>query len=196
MIKDFMSSQKAFNKNIEEKLEKLDNLVLKADSLAHDVETLKIRNTPLEAKKTEPLNVIQVQINDNLRMLAQIRARREREAEIVENSTKSEVVKICTIQPFEELKTFSTHEYPNAYKHDNVKKSGIGDVKTLGSSSPQNLESVNFSSEKIAESGLDDNMSLGETFPTIFEDDKLYFENCTLSYVIKFLRPKILMLVS
>ena len=35
-------------------------------------------------------------------MLAQIRARREREeGEIVEKSAKRESVKICTIQPFE-----------------------------------------------------------------------------------------------
>ena len=31
-------------------------------------------------------------------------------------------------------------------------------------------------------------MSLGEIFPTIFEDDKLDFDNCTISYVIKFLQ--------
>ena len=42
-------------------------------------------------------------------MLAQIHARREREAEIAENSAKSDSIKICTIKPFEELKTFSTH---------------------------------------------------------------------------------------
>ena len=116
MLKDFISSQKVFNKTVEEKLEKLDNLVLKVDSLAHDVEILKIRTTPLEAKKTEPINAIQVQINENIRMLAQIHARREREAEIAEKTAKSEPVKICTIQPFEEVKTFSTHEYPNAFK--------------------------------------------------------------------------------
>ena len=70
---------------------------------------------------------------------------------------------------------------------------------TLGRKSPQNSESVNFASEKTAESGLDDNMILGETFPTIFEDDKLDFYNCTLSDVIIFFYKKwlkILMLVS
>ena len=51
---------------------------------------------------------------------------------------------VATIRVFEEVKTFSTHEYPNAYKHVNVKISGIGEVKTLGRRSPQNLESVNF----------------------------------------------------
>ena len=68
MLKDFMSSQKSFNKNIKEKLDKIDNLVLKVDSLAHDVEILKIRTTPLEAKKAETINAIQVQINNNLRI--------------------------------------------------------------------------------------------------------------------------------
>ena len=62
MLKEFISSQKDFNKTVDERLAKLDNLVLKVDSLAHDVEILKIRTTPLEAKKTEPINAIQVQI--------------------------------------------------------------------------------------------------------------------------------------
>ena len=47
---------------------------------------------------------------------------------------------------------------------------------------------MNFASEKNAESWLDDIMILGETFPTIFEDYKLYFDNCTLSDDIKFLQ--------
>ena len=105
--------------------------MLKVDSLAHNTEIMKIRTTPLEAKKTEPINSIQVQINENIRMLAQIRARREREeAEIAEKSAKREPVKICTIQPFEEVKTFSTHEYPNAPKHVDVKTNRIGEVMT------------------------------------------------------------------
>ena len=75
MLKEFISSQFFFNKTVEEKLEILDNVVVKVDSLAHDVEILKIRTTPLEVKKSEPINAIEVQINDNIRMLAQIPAR-------------------------------------------------------------------------------------------------------------------------
>ena len=52
MLREFISLQKDLNKTIDERLAKLDNLVLKVDSLAHDVEILKIRTTPLEAKKT------------------------------------------------------------------------------------------------------------------------------------------------
>ena len=44
MHKDFITSQKSFNKNVEEKL---DNLLLKLENIAHDVEMLKIRTLPL-----------------------------------------------------------------------------------------------------------------------------------------------------
>ena len=51
MLKDFITSQKAFNKSGEEKLDKLDSLSLKVDNIAHDVEMLKIRTSPLEERK-------------------------------------------------------------------------------------------------------------------------------------------------
>ena len=72
MLKDFINSQKAFNKSVEEKLEILDSLSMKVDNIAHDVEMLKIRTSPLEERKTTPMNVIQVQINENIRMLAKL----------------------------------------------------------------------------------------------------------------------------
>src|ERR1043165_7933080 len=63
MLNDFITTQKAFNKSEEEKLDKLDSLTLKVDNIAHDVEMLKIRTSPLEERKTTPRNAIQVQIN-------------------------------------------------------------------------------------------------------------------------------------
>ena len=42
MFKDFITSQKALNKIVEEKLEKLDNLIIKVDSLSHEIDFLKI----------------------------------------------------------------------------------------------------------------------------------------------------------
>ena len=79
MLKDFITSQKAFNKSVEEKLDKLDSLTLKVYNIAHDVEMLKIRTSPLEEKKTTPMNAIQVQINENIRMLAKLKDRWDRE---------------------------------------------------------------------------------------------------------------------
>src|SRR3954464_8492140 len=75
MLKDFITTQKAFNKSVEEKLDKLDRLSLKVDKISHDVEMLTIRTSPLEERKTTPMNAIQVQINENIRMLAKLKDR-------------------------------------------------------------------------------------------------------------------------
>src|SRR3954463_8154550 len=81
MLKDFITTQKAFNKSVEEKFEKLDSIYLKVDNIAHDVEMLKIRTSPPEERKTTPMNAIQVQINENIRMLAKLKERWAREKE-------------------------------------------------------------------------------------------------------------------
>ena len=70
MLKYFISSPKDFNKIVDERLAKLHNLLLKVDSLAYDVKKLKIRNTPLEAKKIKLINSIQVQINYNIKNIS------------------------------------------------------------------------------------------------------------------------------
>src|SRR3954466_3234390 len=81
MLKDNITTQKSFNKSVEEKLDKLDSLSLKVDNIAHDVEMLKIRTSPPEERKTTPMNAIQVQINENIRMLAKLKERWAREKE-------------------------------------------------------------------------------------------------------------------
>src|SRR3954469_19720910 len=43
MLKDFITTQKAFNKSVEEKLDKLVSISLKVDTIAHDVEMIKFR---------------------------------------------------------------------------------------------------------------------------------------------------------
>ena len=114
MLKDFITTEKAFNKSVEEKLDKLDSLSLKVDNIAHDVEMLKIRTSPLEERKTTPMNAIQVQINENIRMLAKLKERWAREKE------EEERVKIlpthhtvATIQVVEDVHTISTHHTPS-----------------------------------------------------------------------------------
>src|ERR1041385_4035104 len=81
MLKDVITSQKFFNKSVEEKLDKLDSLSLKVDNIAHDVEMLKIRTYPPEEGQTTPMNAIQVQINENIRMLPKLKERWAREKE-------------------------------------------------------------------------------------------------------------------
>jgi hypothetical protein len=50
MLKYFMVKQTAFNKSVEEKLAKIDILASKVDSLAHDVELLKLKGLPNDVK--------------------------------------------------------------------------------------------------------------------------------------------------
>jgi hypothetical protein len=104
MLKDFIGKQTAFNKCVEEKLGKIDILGSKVDSLALDVELLNIKVLPNEVKESNPFaatNAIQVRIDENVRMLAELHARWEREDEMARK------MKVCTI-------TTSNDVVPNA----------------------------------------------------------------------------------
>ena len=78
MLKYFISKQTAFNKSVEEKFGKIDVLASKVDSLALDVEFLKLKVTH-PVKESKSLNAIQVRIHNNVRMLAELHARWERD---------------------------------------------------------------------------------------------------------------------
>jgi hypothetical protein len=91
MLKDFISKQTAFNKSVEEKHGKIDVLASKVDSLALDVELLKLNVLSHDVKESKTLNAIQVKIDNNVRMLAELHARWEREDEIARN------MKVCNI---------------------------------------------------------------------------------------------------
>jgi hypothetical protein len=87
MLKDFIGKQTAFNKSVEEKLDKIDILASKVDSLALDVELLKLKVLPNDVKEINTFtatNAIQVRIDENVRMLAELHARWEREDEWLE----------------------------------------------------------------------------------------------------------------
>jgi hypothetical protein len=75
MLKDFISKQTAFNNSVEEILGKIDVLASKVDSLALDVELLKLKVLPHDVKESKTLNAIQVRIDDNVRMSAELHAR-------------------------------------------------------------------------------------------------------------------------
>jgi hypothetical protein len=58
MLKDFISIQTAFNKSVEEKLGKIGVLASKVDSLALDVELMKLKVLPHDVKESKTLNAI------------------------------------------------------------------------------------------------------------------------------------------
>jgi hypothetical protein len=101
MLKDFIGKQTAFNKSVEEKLGKIDILASKVDSLALDIELLKLKVLPNDVKESTTLNAIHVRIDENVRMLAELHAKWEREDEMARK------VKVCTI-------TTSSNVVPNA----------------------------------------------------------------------------------
>jgi hypothetical protein len=104
MLKDFIGKQTAFNKSVEEKLGKIDILASKVDSLALDVELLKLKVFPNEVRESNTFataNAIQVKIDENIRMLAELHARWEREHEMARK------IKVFTI-------TTSNDVVPNA----------------------------------------------------------------------------------
>jgi hypothetical protein len=89
MLKDFIGKQTAFNRSIEEKLGKIDILASKVDSLSIDVELLKLKVLPNDVKESKTLNAFQVRIDENVRMLAELHARWEREDELEESKFAS-----------------------------------------------------------------------------------------------------------
>jgi hypothetical protein len=91
MLKDFIGKQTAFSKSVEKKLGKIDVLASKVDSLALDVELLKQKVLPHDVKESNTLNAIQIRIDENVRMLAELHARWEREDKMARN------MKVCTI---------------------------------------------------------------------------------------------------
>src|ERR1041385_9101499 len=171
MLKYFITTQKAFNKSVEEKLDKLDNLSSKVDNLAHEVDLLKIRTSPLEERKATLMNAIQVQINENIRMMAKLKERWAREKE-EEDGMKSLPTHhtVSTIQVVEYIQTLSTQCTPSPIGPIN------GDAMTsiVEEEIPMTIEATQ-------------QVSLKDTTTTLLDSSDLDFDNCTLSEVIRFL---------
>src|SRR3954452_18205938 len=127
MLKDFISKQTAFNKFVEEKFDKIDDLASKVDSLVLDVDILKSKVMPHATKESKTFataNAIQVIIDDNMRLLAELHARWERKDEM---ARKNNLAKVCTIT------TSSKTETPNASKPPttNGKFESVGKVPLI-----------------------------------------------------------------
>src|SRR3954470_21761905 len=100
---------------------------------------LKIRTSPLEERKSTPMNAIQVQINENIRMLAKLKGRWAREKE---EEDRIKILPthhtIATIQVVEDLKTLSTHHIPSP---PNGPMNGDAITSTIEEETPMNIES-------------------------------------------------------
>ncbi|KAK1664205.1 hypothetical protein QYE76_052364 [Lolium multiflorum] len=127
MLKEFISTQTAFNKTVEEKLGKIDILASKVDSLALDVDLLKLKVMPekVEDARFAKTNAIQVRINDNIRLLAELHARWDRE-EKEKLAKENNVAKVWTITTTSNVDSSHVAAPPTI----NGKIIGVGNVST------------------------------------------------------------------
>jgi hypothetical protein len=171
MLKDFISKQTAFDKSVEEKFGKIDVLASKVDSLALDVELLKLKAMPHDVKESKTLNDIQVRIDDNVRILAELHARWKREDEIARNMTK-----VCTITTTSDV--VSNVSKPPTF---NGRVIGVEKIPTPCAKLPKTTETFsNKSAKKI--------QSVGDNGSTTFDSNDFDVNGCNISEVILFLQ--------
>jgi hypothetical protein len=134
----------------------------KGDSLALDVELLKLNFLPHDVKESKTLNAIQVRINDNVRMLAELHARWKREDEMARN------MKVCTI-------TTTTDVVPNASK--SLTFIGVEKTPTPCAKKPKTAKKKSNKSAEFF-------WNMGDDSSTTFND----FDGCNISELILFLQ--------
>jgi hypothetical protein len=164
MLKDFISKQTTFSKSAEEKLGKIDVLASKVDSLALNVELLKLKVLPHDVKEIKTLNAIQVKIDNNVRMLAELHARWERKDEMARN------MKVCTI-------TTTSDVVSNA--NNPLTLIGAEKIPTPCFKKPKTAETFSNKSAEIFQ-------SMGDNSSTSFNDFDV--DGCNISEVILFLQ--------
>jgi hypothetical protein len=167
MLKDFISKQTAFNKSVEEKLGKIDIPTSKVASLALDVELLKLKVLPNDVKESNTFaatNAIQVRIDENVRMLAELHTGWEREDEMARK------IKVCTI-------TTSNDVCPNA--SNPLTLIGVEKTPTPCAKKPKTVKTFSTKSAEFFQ-------SMGDDSSISFNDFDV--DGCNISEVILFLQ--------
>ncbi|KAK1693851.1 hypothetical protein QYE76_010548 [Lolium multiflorum] len=178
MLKEFISTQTAFNKTVEEKLGKIDVLASKVDSLALDVDLLKLKVMPEEVKDARfaKTNAIQVRINDNIRMLAELHARWDRE-EKEKLAKENNVAKVWTITTTSNVDSSHVATPPTI----NGKIIGVGNVSTPSAKRAKLPETACDKTAEIFQ-------NIGDNDSIAVEHNGLDFDDCHITEVIKFLQ--------
>ncbi|KAK1604168.1 hypothetical protein QYE76_027841 [Lolium multiflorum] len=185
MLKEFISTQTAFNKSVEEKLGKIDILASKVDSLAADVDLLKSKVLPNENhhnKIVTTANAIQVRINENIRLMAELRARWDRE-ENEKLAKEKNVAKVWTITTTSNVNATHVAAPPT----NTNKRIGVSNVSTSNAKReklPETAKTAETACDKAAEIFS----NIGDDDPIALDYNGLNFDDCHISEVIKFLQ--------
>ncbi|KAK1648229.1 hypothetical protein QYE76_066034 [Lolium multiflorum] len=185
MLKEFISTQTAFNKSVEEKLDKIDIIASRVDRLASDVNLLKLKvmpNNDIDNKIATTAKAIQVRINENIRLMAELRARWDRE-ENEKLAKENNVAKVWTIT------TISNANSPHvaAPPTINGKIIGVGNVSTP-SAKRTKLPEIAKTAETACDKTAEIFSNLGNNDPIAVAHNDLDFDDCHISEVIKFLQ--------
>ncbi|KAK1666438.1 hypothetical protein QYE76_054597 [Lolium multiflorum] len=185
MLKEFISTQTAFNKSVEEKLDKIDTIASRVDRLASDVNLLKLKvmpNNDIDNKITTTANAIQVRINENIRFMAELRARWDRE-ENEKLAKENNVAKVWTIT------TTSNANSPRVAAPPTIKGKiiGVGNVSTP-SAKRTKLPEIAKTAETACDKTAEIFSNLGNNDPIAVAHNDLDFDDCHISEVIKFLQ--------
>ncbi|KAK1619732.1 hypothetical protein QYE76_025249, partial [Lolium multiflorum] len=184
MLKEFISTQTAFNKSVEEKLDKIDTIASRVDRLASDVNLLKLKvmpNNDIDNKITTTANAIQVRINENIRLMAELRARWDRE-ENEKLAKENNVAKVWTITTTSNAN--SSHVAAPPTINGNI--IGVGNVSTPSAKRTKlpEIAKTETACDKTAEIFS----NLGNNDPIAVAHNDLDFDDCHISEVIKFLQ--------
>ncbi|KAK1664685.1 hypothetical protein QYE76_052844, partial [Lolium multiflorum] len=185
MLKEFISTQTAFNKSVEEKLDKIDIIASRVDRLASDVNLLKLKvmpNNDLDNKITTTANAIQVRINENIRLMAELRARWDRE-ENEKLAKENNVAKVWTIITTSNANSSHVAAPPTI----NGKIIGVGNVSTP-SAKRTKLPEIAKTAETACDKTAEIFSNLGNNDPIAVAHNDLDFDDCHISEVIKFLQ--------
>ena len=185
MLKEFISTQTAFNKSVEEKLDKIDILASKVDRLASDVDLLKSKvmpNRDIENKNFTTANAIQVRINENIRLMAELRARWDRE-ENEKLAKENNVAKVWTITTTSNANATHVAAPPTI----NGKIIGVGNVSTPNAK-PAKLPETAKTAETACDKTAEIFSNIGDNDPIALDYNGLNFDDCHISEVIKFLQ--------
>ncbi|KAK1660274.1 hypothetical protein QYE76_048433 [Lolium multiflorum] len=185
MLKEFISTQTAFNKSVEEKLDKIDILASKVDRLASDVDLLKLKvmpNRDIDNKIVTIANAIQVRINENIRLMAELHARWERE-ENEKLAKENNVAKVWTITTTSNDNDSHVATPPTI----NGKIIGVGNVSTP-SAKRAKLPEIAKTAETACDKTAEFFSNIGDNDPIAVYHNGLDFDDCHISEVIKFLQ--------
>ena len=162
-----------FNKSVEEKFGKIDVLASKVDSLALDVDLIKLKVMPHDVNESKTLNSIQVRIDDNVRMMDELRARWEREDEM---ARKNNITKVCTST------TTSNAEVPSANKPPTINGKVVG-VNIVSTPSVKRAKLPKIT-ETVPDKSAELFRNTGDNGPITFDNNDIDFDDSDRKSVV------------